>query len=128
MWVEQKKKIDAFKAQVLFQEREIWWCASGVNIGHEQDGSGEKFLRPVLIIRKFNASTAWVLPLTTSLKEKPYRLFVMFEGNINTILLSQLKLVDEKRLVGKMAKLSTFQFIEIKKALVQLLGFGELLV
>ena len=32
-----------------FKERDIWWVSIGVNIGYEEDGKHEKYLRPVLI-------------------------------------------------------------------------------
>jgi mRNA interferase MazF len=38
----------------LFKERDIWWVSIGVNVGFEEDGKHEKFLRPVLILKKFN--------------------------------------------------------------------------
>lgn len=127
-WVQQKKKIDGFEEKVLFQEREIWWCATGVNIGHEQDGRGEKFRRPVLVIKKFNNSLCWVLPFTTSLKENIYQLHVMALDTPNQVILSQLKVIDGKRLIKKVGMLSSFQFDEIKKALINLLSSGELFV
>ena len=32
-WNEQKKKLHDGEREVLFHEREIWWCSLGVNIG-----------------------------------------------------------------------------------------------
>ena len=120
-WTVLKKKIDSFEQRVLFQEREIWWCSSGLNVGHEQDGKGVSFRRPVLIIKKFNTSVCWAIALTTSPKENPYQLHIMFSGRISQVILSQFKLIDEKRLIKKIAKLSELQFSEIKKALAELL-------
>jgi mRNA-degrading endonuclease toxin of MazEF toxin-antitoxin module len=117
-WMPLKKKIDSFKKGSQFNEREIWWCSIGVNVGHEQDGKGVDFCRPVLITKKFSGSVCWVVSLTSSLKEKPYQLHVMFKGRRNQVILSQLKLIDEKRLISKIGNLSKFQFNEIKKMLV----------
>ena len=36
-----------------FKEREIWWVNLGVNVGFEQDGKGDNFERPILILKKF---------------------------------------------------------------------------
>jgi mRNA interferase MazF len=33
----------------LFSEGQVWWCRLGANVGDEQDGKGESFLRPVLV-------------------------------------------------------------------------------
>jgi mRNA interferase MazF len=116
MWLTKKKLIDADEGFVNFHEREIWWCATGVNIGSEQDGKGKKFLRPALILKGFNKSVCWILPLTTSPKEKPYQLHIMFLNKPHQIILSQVRLIDQKRLEQKMGMLSVFQFNEIKKA------------
>ena len=53
-----KKKIldknDVDDLKIFFNNRQIWWCAVGNNIGLEQNGKGENFERPVLIFKKFN--------------------------------------------------------------------------
>jgi len=53
-WHKKKTKINNEKERPYFHEREIWFCNLGLNIGFEQDGVGEDFLRPIIIIRKFN--------------------------------------------------------------------------
>ena len=40
-----------------------------MNIGYEQDGSGNDFIRPVVIIRKFNNEIFWGVPLTKTRKK-----------------------------------------------------------
>jgi len=55
-----------------FREGEIWWSRLGVNIGFEQDGKNEEFMRPVLILKKFNPFIFWALPLSTKCKNNPY--------------------------------------------------------
>lgn len=57
----------------LFNEREIWWCSIGENIGFEGDGKNDMFERPVLILKKYNAEVFFGAPLTTSTKEHPLR-------------------------------------------------------
>ncbi len=34
------------------------WCSIGINVGDEEDGKNELYERPVLVIKKFNASAA----------------------------------------------------------------------
>jgi mRNA interferase MazF len=51
-WNEQKKELDKKQKDMLFKEREIWWCNLGLNIGDEENGKGEKSTRPILIIKK----------------------------------------------------------------------------
>lgn len=40
--------------RVFFHEREIWLCHLGENIGFEQGGKAFQFLRPVIVLQKFN--------------------------------------------------------------------------
>jgi len=47
---------------ILFYEREVWWCITGVNVGVEIAGKHELFLRPVVVIRKFNKHMALIVP------------------------------------------------------------------
>lgn len=48
----------ASEGEILFYEREIWWCSLGVNIGFEQDGTNDLFERPVLVIKKIQPRRA----------------------------------------------------------------------
>ena len=60
------------KARPFFHEGEVWFCALGVNVGFEQDGRGESFLRPIVVIKKFNQEVFWGLPLTKRQKQGQY--------------------------------------------------------
>src|SRR4030095_356373 len=41
-WHRQKEQLHAQHQTPTFQEREIWWCSVGVNIGHEMDGKNRE--------------------------------------------------------------------------------------
>ncbi|MFA6404571.1 MAG: hypothetical protein WCW03_01010 [Candidatus Paceibacterota bacterium] len=43
LWNTHKKHLDKSKSPDYFHERDIWWCAIGVNIGSEQDGKNDNF-------------------------------------------------------------------------------------
>lgn len=47
------------------KEGEVWMCTLGKNIGFEQNGSGDSFSRPVMIIKKFNNHMFWTIALST---------------------------------------------------------------
>ena len=68
IWNEQKQKAHFGKQRPFFHEQEVWFCALGANIGFEQDGRGEGFLRPVLVLKKFNNEIFWALPMTKNIK------------------------------------------------------------
>lgn len=36
-WSQLKQKIDSQEKFPYFEEREIWWCSIGLNIGHEEN-------------------------------------------------------------------------------------------
>lgn len=48
VWTKIKKESHLKENRILFKERDVWWCRLGVNIGDEEDGKGDSFLRPVL--------------------------------------------------------------------------------
>ena len=118
-WNEQKKNIHARKADVMFHEREVWWCSLGVNVGFEQDGGEKFFERPVLVIKKFNRDVLWVLPLTRSQKRNLYYVPVTVGDENSAVILSQLRLISSKRLQRYMHKLPQGQFREILRLLQQ---------
>jgi mRNA interferase MazF len=101
----------------LFSEREVWWCALGVNVGSEEDGKGKNYLRPVLILRKFNRSIFYGLPITSKSKEDTFHIPID-SGNIKgSIILSQMRLIDARRLSHRMAKITGNELAEVKKKL-----------
>lgn len=113
--------------RLFFHEREVWYCHLGENIGFEQDGSDDQFLRPVVIIRKFNNDIFWGVPLTRTQKDLPfYFTFVIQsetvanDGN-STAVLSQIRLIDAKRLRRMVGYISKADAILLKKKLMALL-------
>src|SRR3989338_9142349 len=72
-WTPLKQALhNAESTRLFFHEREICVSHLGDNIGSEQDGQGELFLRPVVIIRKFNNEIFWGVPLTRTKKDLPF--------------------------------------------------------
>lgn len=123
-WNKKKGNIHRALKNKWVIKREVWWCMLGINIGSEEDGKGEDFLRPVLIIRTYGFTSAVVVPLTTSRKEGSFYFNIGKVGNTNeisTALLSQMRLVDTKRFVEKIGKIDSKKFIETKKAIQELL-------
>jgi len=48
-----KQQTDQRDSPSFFIEAgQIWWIRIGCNIGHEIDGKGKSFLRPVLVMSK----------------------------------------------------------------------------
>lgn len=105
-------------AELFFREKEIWWCMLGVNIGDEQDGKGCRLQRPVLIVKKFNQRIFLAIPLTTKVKTNPFYVPIyLSDGLPRCAIISQIRLLDIKRLTEKMHSVNDTDFVAIKKAI-----------
>ena len=122
-WHGEKAGLHHEKVRPFFHEREVWFCSLGANIGFEQDGSGERYLRPILVLHKFNNEVLWILHFTKHNKKGKYYFDVNISGisTPSTAILSQVRLVDAKRLQYKMGDVSKNDFVEIKKRFKALL-------
>ncbi len=122
-WHDKKSDIDQIEQRPFFHEGEIWWCILGINVGFEQDGGGDDFLRPVIVFRKFNNEVFWAIPLThTDKKTKYYFQIPSTENNeISTAILSQIRLVDARRLSHRLGNVSKDDFGDLTKKFKALL-------
>jgi len=120
-WNIQKKQAHAISQRPMFKEREVWWCSLGLNVGDEQDGKGDAFTRPVLVFKKFNRNVFVGIPLSTQLKENRFYHHIHFSGIDQSLLLSQIRLMDAKRLRDKMGDLPSHEMQNIKEKLGKLL-------
>lgn len=114
-WSGQKKSIDARTQHINYHEREAWWCWLGVNVGYEQDGTGTEYRRPVVILRGLSSKTCLVVPLTTSEREHKLRPSVgRVDGKEARALLSQIRVIDTRRLSQKIEYLPQEVFEDLK--------------
>lgn len=121
-WNEEKKAINVLDYKPLYHEREIRWCRLGVNVGFEQDGTGAGRGRPVLVLKAFSRSVCLIIPLTTSIKQNPYHVSVGdVAGRPAFAIISQLRLIDTKRLDPKIQVLEKHVFETIRKAVKDML-------
>jgi mRNA-degrading endonuclease toxin of MazEF toxin-antitoxin module len=120
-WHLKKETLNDEKNRPFFREAEVWFCSIGVNVGFEQDGAGGNFLRPVVVIKKFNNEVFWALPLTKRKKKGPYYFSFKLNSKISTAILSQVRLIDSKRLYYKIGVLTVEELKTIRKCLMQFL-------
>ncbi len=117
-WNEIKKNLEVRDRKIYVKEREIWWNHLGCNIGHEQDGKGKFYERPVLVIRKFNERIFLGVPISTqNKKNKFYMQFVDNKNILRSAIISQIRLFDVSRLSQKDAIILKQDFEIIKKAI-----------
>ena len=119
-WNELKKKIETEKnnPEKFPKEGEVWMSNVGRNIGFEQNGSGDNFSRPVLIVKKFNNHMFWAISLST--KQKDFDFYFNFTDSNNqkvSAILAQMKLVSVKRLKRKLYDIPKELFDEMKQKL-----------
>ena len=122
-WHNNKTQIHEDKVRPFFHEREVWFISLGLNIGFEQDGKGIEFKRPVIVFKKFNNECFLGIPLTKNPKKGKYYFNFELEGRgPNTAILSQLRLLDAKRLQYKIGYVSEAQIEDIKQKLKSLIS------
>jgi mRNA interferase MazF len=93
----------------------------GVNVGYEQDGKGDNFARPVIIFRKFNNEVCWVIPLSAKIKSGKFYLPIDLDDNVPRVaILSQLRLIDAKRLYQKIGVLREDEIEKLRSVIINL--------
>ena len=120
-WIGIKEKTHNNDLLPSFEEREIWWVYLGENVGHEEDGKGEYFLRPFVIIKKFNKELLFGVPCSSVPKKNKYYFEVTLQSNDFTTnaLLSQARVLSSRRLTKIVVKIGHGQFKKLKTALIE---------
>ena len=117
-WNEVKKETQNEKISVGFKKRDIFYIRMGQNIGFEQDGKGDKFVRPVVILKGFNKEMFFGIPLSTQDKRGEFYYPFAFKKEDrlvkNIALLSQMRLFSTKRLLNKIGTMEKEDFERMK--------------
>jgi mRNA interferase MazF len=117
-WNTRKKGINDAVFNEYVHEREVWWCALGLNVGVETDGKHDNFERPVLVLRKFSREAVLVVPLTSHLRTNPYYVQFCHDDASFAAVTSQIRLVSTKRLLRKMYHMDSNVFDAVQKAVL----------
>jgi mRNA interferase MazF len=125
LWTPLKRQINSGGVRLYFHEREIWQCHIGENIGFEQDGRGELYLRPIVVVKKFNHEVFWGVPLTRTEKKYPFYFTFSMRASDDqaksTAILSQIRLMDARRLRRLIGTVPKGDFVALKAKLKALL-------
>ncbi len=112
-WNKKKKQVEN-KQRIEYSDGDILMVNFGENIGVEEGGKGEEFLRPLVVIKKFNKDFALCIPLSTTKKTGIYYHQFNFKDSISNALLSQVKAVDAKRFKYRMGNINSEILNELK--------------
>jgi len=119
-WNEVKKGIEADNndPDKFPKEGEVWMSTLGKNLGFEQNGSGDNFSRPILIIKKFNNHMFWAVSLSTKQKNLSFY-FNYSDPHAHKVsaILAQMKLVSIKRFKRKLYDIPHELLEDIKRKL-----------
>ena len=125
-WNNRKKELHASFKIPAFYNREVWWAKIGTNVGSEMDGKHELFMRPVIIIRKFNLEMALIIPSTSQDKSGKYYVDVSGEdGKTYKPCVSQIRVISVKRLFRKIGMIKKEDYSNLLKKISDMV-YGRL--
>jgi mRNA interferase MazF len=114
-WNEIKKTIENNKF-IQTKNGEIYNALLGKNVGFEQSGKGTNFLRPIVVLKRFSKSAILAMPLSTTAKRGKYYFDFSFRSDKTSVaILSQVKLIDTRRLYKKMGRMQSKDFQKLNK-------------
>jgi len=123
-WNNLKKRIDASDNNIFFKERDVWWAHLGLNVGHEENGKNDSYTRPILVLRKFNKRIFLGIPLTTQIKDNKYYYKISFKDQKQCVMLSQIRVLEHKRLMRKMGEVSEKEFFNLRNSVARMIKYG----
>ena len=118
-WNESKKKLDKEDRFVNIRSGEIRWVVFGVNVGSEIDGKGISFTRPALIIHVIGSHLALIVPMSTKIKDVAGYISFEWKGTKTALCIHQIKIVSQKRVLGRKGRISDSKLAEIKKEILK---------
>lgn len=120
-WAIKKQNLDNRVSLPFANERDIFWCSIGINVGDEENGKSDLFSRPVLVFKKFNENLFWGVPMSSKNKENKYYVQVNFKDGISSAMISHLRLYDIKRLIVRIGRLHKTEYDKVLISLINLL-------
>ncbi len=122
-WCKIKRELDAQdEIERFYNVRDVWWSNFGKNIGFEEDGKDKDFVRPVVVIKALGPHTFLCAPLTTSDKEHYFRVDIgKVDGKPAKALISQIRVIDTRRLQEKIDRIPWSKLNAIKKVIKDML-------
>ena len=117
-WNEVKKVVQNDEKIRLFKQRDIFFINMGQNVGFEQNGKGENFVRPIIILKRITNQMFLGIPLSSQLKKGDW--FFEFEFDTkddvsrNIAIIPQIKMFSSRRLLNKIGVMKIEDFEKMK--------------
>lgn len=93
----------------------------GENVGFEMNGKNEYFHRPVIILHKFNKRLFFAIPTSSKIKENnPFYIQFEYKNKVYSALISQMRVLDSKRLHYRKGIISSKDFDSIKESFLNI--------
>lgn len=98
-WTRRKRFLNNHGVRIKdFREGNLYWAFIGENIGMEQDGSGNAFSRPALVLNKMGRTLVLCVPISSKKKNGKYYMDIDVDPIHGTLLFNQVKVIDVLRL------------------------------
>jgi len=124
-WCNLKKEVNQKEKTIGIKIRDIVFVNMGKNIGYEKNGKGEKFLRPVIVVKVFNRNLFFGVPLTSQIKNGSFFEIIEYthKGKVfkNSAILAQARTFDIKRALYKKGMIKKDYFLKVLEKLFNLL-------
>lgn len=126
-WNDIKKNIEKQNRNFYVKPREVVWIHLGVNVGDEENGKGDNFQRPVVVLKVFNKNIFFGIPLSTKIKDGNKYYFRVFLTDKNrdpkenkleerSAMLTHVRLYDTKRIISHLGFIEKESFEKLKTA------------
>lgn len=114
-WIKIKTSVSERQGRPTINEREIWWCRVGENVGEETNGKSSAFSRPVLVLKKLTRYSFVGLPTSTVQKSGSWYVPIDLSGKKSNVMIHQVRIFDAKRLTTMIGRLDQKDFLEVKR-------------
>lgn len=122
LWCRQKVEMHVSKKDPpLFKQGEVWWCSIGMNVGEELFGKGDRFARPVVVLKKFSRNTFLAVPLTQRENVGTYFIETRLGDVSRWAILCQVRTIDSKRLLENIGTLDKITLKKIRNQFCRLI-------
>ncbi len=95
-WAKVAEEVEGRERASFYKSGVVYWTNLGVNVGSGEDGKGERFTRPALLLAMLNKTQALVAPITSQKKNGANYRDVVVAGKLEYLLFDQIRTLDVK--------------------------------